>query len=107
MCFVRCVLKRLKESIYNETAKGNHFKLMENNRTQNTPQNKTLSSKDSKVPVTIIRAANKATRGASEHFFAPLSLRKESGKTHRDSGETNPHRGAVKIECSFSENIIL
>jgi hypothetical protein len=64
MCFVRCVLKWLKESVHNEKTKGNHFKLMENNRIQNTPQQRTLSSKDSKVPVTIIRATNKHAASA-------------------------------------------
>jgi hypothetical protein len=85
MCFVLCVLKWLKESVHNEKTKGNHFKLMENNRTQNTPQNRTLSSKDSKVQVTIIRARNKARRRrALLRYF--LSAQKVS-KAHRDSGK--------------------
>jgi hypothetical protein len=60
---------------------------MKHNPDQDTPQNRTLSSNESKVPVMIIRATDKATRGLSERFFAPLSLRKESGKAHRVSGE--------------------
>ena len=92
---------KVKESVQNEKTKDNHFKLMENNPAQDAPQNKTLSSIDSKVPVTIMRARNKARckRAFLRHFLGVQKV----AKAHRGSGETKPAAIAAKINRSFSE----